>query len=257
MPQRCRPRMFPEFPCAPLCVPAVYPCVSLFSFQPYDAGPLFTHAAQAYDPVSLPYHASPLCCASAYTSYPYVEGLGHVPRSLQPMGESFLATITTTIEIISADQGLPPLQALKFDGSPERYRLFRQRFHQMVESKALNEHTKMDRLLQFVEGPALRAVQRYEALPGCLTKALEVLQNRFGQPFKILRACFDTLTMGPPIAYQDKEGLQRYADMEQVMYHTLESMNCLGETNTDNLQKVMLRFPKWLQDKFREHLKKL
>ena len=130
-------------------------------------------------------------------------------------------------------------------------------FNQMVESKALDEQTKMARLLQFLEGPALRAVQRYEALPGGLTKALEVLQSRFGQPFKIVRACVDTLTKGPPIASQDKEGLQRYADMAQVMCDTLGSMNCLGEMNTDHLEKVILRLPKWLQDKFREHLKKL
>ena len=27
--------------------------------------------------------------------------------------------------------------------------------------------------------------------------------------------------------------------------------------NTDNVEKVMLKLPKWLQDKFREHLKRL
>ena len=130
----------PESSRASSCVPAMYPGVSLFSSQPpYNAGPIFTHAAQAYGPVRLPCHATS----------------GHLPPSLQPMGESFLATIATTIERISADQGLPPLQVLKFDGSPERYPLFRQRFHQMVESKALDEQTKMARLLQFLEGPAL------------------------------------------------------------------------------------------------------
>ena len=107
----------------------------------------------------------------------------------------------------------------------------------MVESRALDEQTKRTRLLQFLEGPALRAVQRYEDLLGGLTKALEVLQNRFGQPFKSVRTCVDTMTKGPPIASQDKEGLQRYADMAQVMYDTLESMNCLGEMNTDNLEE--------------------
>ena len=34
-------------------------------------------------------------------------------------------------------------------------------------------------------------------------------------------------------------------------------MGCLGEMNTDNLEKVILKLPKWLQDKFREHLKML
>ena len=86
---------------------------------------------------------------------------------------------------------------------------------------------------------------------------MEVLQNRFGQPSKIVRACLDTLTKGPAISPQDKEGLQRYADIAQVMYDTLESMGCLGEMNTDNLEKVILKLPKWLQDRFREHLKRL
>ena len=105
----------------------------------------------------------------------------------------------------------------------------------MAESKALDEQTKMARLLQFLEGPALGAVQRYEAVPGGLAKSLEVLQNRFGQPFKIVRAFIDTLTKGPAIAPQDKEGLQRYADIAQVMHERLESMGCLVETNTDDL----------------------
>ena len=39
------------------------------------------------------------------------------------------------------------------------------------------------------------------------------------------------------------------------MYDTLEAMNCLGEMNTDNLEKMVLRLPKWAQAKFREHLK--
>ena len=114
----------------------------------------------------------------------------------------------------------------------------------MVESKALDEPTKMARLLQFLEGPALLAVRRYESVLGGLTKALGVLQDRFGQPFKIVRACFDTLVKGPVIAPQDKRGLQRYADTAQVIYDTLEAMNCLGEMNKDNFQKMAPRLPK-------------
>jgi len=122
----------------------------------------------------------------------------------QPVGGNLLAMITCTMEKMNADHGLPALQVVKFDASPENYLMFRQRFHQMVESKALDKPTKMARLLQFLEGPALLAVQRYESVPGGLTKALRVLQDCFGQPFKIVRACVDTLVKGPTIAPQDK-----------------------------------------------------
>ena len=41
------------------------------------------------------------------------------------------------------------------------------------------------------------------------------------------------------------------------MYDTLESTDCLGEMNTDNLEKMILRIPKLDQTKFREYLKNL
>ena len=90
--------------------------------------------------------------------------------------------IATTMEKMNADHGLPALQVVKFNGSPENYLMFHQRFYQMVESKALDDPMKMARLLQFLEGPALLAVQRYESVPGGLTKTLRVLQDHFGQP---------------------------------------------------------------------------
>ena len=96
-----------------------------------------------------------------------------------------------------------------------------------------------------------------KSVPGGLTRALHVLQDRFGQPFKVVRACIEALIKGPVIAPQDRHGLRRYADKAQVMYDTLESMACLGEMNTDNLEKMILRLPKWAQTKFREYLKNL
>ena len=81
--------------------------------------------------------------------------------------------------------------------------MFSRRFNQLVGSKALDEPTKMARLIQFLEGPGLLAVQRYESVPGGLTKALQVLQDRFGQPFTVVRACVDALIKGPVIAPQD------------------------------------------------------
>ena len=249
----------PDFPRTALCDRVSYPNANTFPAYLHSTGPVYTNATQALGSVGSANYTTVFCntSAGAQTPSPLVEDPRHVPRSLQPMGERFLATITATMEKVSANQSLPPLQVLKFNGSPERYPLFKQRFHQMGESKALDEQTKMARLLQFLEGPALRAVQRYDAVPGGLAKPLKVLQNRFGQPSKIVRACIDTLTKGPAIAPQDKGGFQRYADIAQVMYDTLESMSCLGERNTDNLEKVILKLPKWLEDKFREYLKRL
>ncbi|XP_068723426.1 uncharacterized protein [Montipora capricornis] len=115
----------------------------------------------------------------------------------------------------------------------------------------------MTRLLQFLEGPALLAVQRYEPMPGGLSKALKTLDDRFGQPFQVVRACIESLTKGPAIQASGKDSLQRYADTAQVTYDTLESMGYLSEMNADNLEKVITRLPRWMQAKFAEHLKSL
>lgn len=172
------------------------------------------------------------------------------------MNDSLVA-IMSSMEKMSAAYDLPHVQVQKFDGSPENYPAFRQRFKQLVETRPLSDAVKMTRLLQFLNGPALTAVQRYEPMPGGLAKALKTLEERFGQPFQVVRACVESLTKGPAIQANDKDSLRRYADTAQVTYDTLESMGCLSEMNIDNLEKVIARLPKWMQSKFAEHLKNL
>ena len=271
-----RPVVSTQVPAVPTALSSQIPrpseaasCVSsfpvgpaMFSVPSYTADFSGARVVHRYDPVVPLHHSAPgLSAAASSCNYSSVSSVADVPQCIlptpQPVGGNLLAMIAATMEKMNADHGLPALQVVKFDGSPENYPMFRQRFRQMVESRALDEPTKMARLLQFLDGPALLAVQRYESVPGGLAKALQVLQDRFGQLFKIVRACVDTLVKGPVIAPQDKKGLQRYADKAQVMYDTLEAMNCLGEMNTGNLEKMILRLPKWAQAKFREHLKKL
>ena len=157
-----------------------------------------TRVAQSHDSVVPPYLLATGLSAAVQSDNPTAVPSVSAPSyrllpTPQPVSGNILAMIASTMKEMNADHGLPALQVVKFDGSRENYPMFRQRFHQMVESKALDQPTKMARLLQFLEGPALLAVQRYESVPGGLTKALRVLHDRFGQPFKIVRACVDTM----------------------------------------------------------------
>ena len=108
-----------------------------------------------------------------------------------------LVAIMSSMERMTVSHDLPPVQVQKFDGSPERYPAFRQRFKQLVETRPLDDSVKMTRLLQFLEGPALLAVQRYEPMSGGMSKALKTLEDRFGQAFQVVRACIESLTKGP------------------------------------------------------------
>ena len=108
-----------------------------------------------------------------------------------------------------------------------------------MESRPLDDAVKMTRLLQFLEGPALAAVQHYETIPGGLEKALRVLEDRFGRPYHVVKACVETMTKGPVIQPNDRQALQQFADLAQANYDPLDAVGYLSEMNTNNLEKMM------------------
>lgn len=179
------------------------------------------------------------------------------PPAFADQSASIVEAFVATIDKMSATRDLPAVKVLKFDGSPEKYPAFLLRFQQLIESKPLDDTVKMTRLLQFLEGPALAAVQRYETIPGGLTKALDILKDRFGRPYHVVKACVDSMTKGPTINPSDHQALQRFADEVQANYDTLAAMGYLSEINTDNLGKILSRLPKGIQGKFVERLNSL
>ncbi|KXJ08305.1 putative RNA-directed DNA polymerase from transposon BS [Exaiptasia diaphana] len=90
-----------------------------------------------------------------------------------------------------------------------------------------------------------------------LQMALKILEDRFGRPYHVVKACIDTMTKGPPISVIDHQALQRFADEVQANYDTLASMGFLSEVNKDMLGKILSRLPRGTQNKFIEHLRKL
>lgn len=118
----------------------------------------------------------------------------------------------------------------------------------MVDSQNISEVQKMSRLLQFLDGQARRAVAGFEGVPGCLPKALKLLEQRFGQAHVVAKACIAALVEGANISSNDRQGLREFADHSRTSYETLQSMNALSEMNMTNLAKVSGRLPvqvKW------------
>ena len=105
----------PGLPRTDSCDPAPYPYANTFPAHLYTAGPVYTHATQALGSVGSANCGTVFCDASAgaQTLSPLVEDPRHVSPSLQPTSKCFLATITATMEKMSANHGLPPLKVLK------------------------------------------------------------------------------------------------------------------------------------------------
>ena len=76
--------------------------------------------------------------------------------AIPPVQDLFFSTLATTIEKIGIPHDFPTIQIQKFNGSPQNFPVFRQRFEQMIQSKPLDESTKMSRLLQLLEGALMK-----------------------------------------------------------------------------------------------------
>ena len=135
------------------------------------------------------------------------------------------------------------MDVVKFSGNPCEYFRFKARFHEIVDSQNTSEVQKMSRLLQILDGQARRAVARFEGMRGGLSKALKLLEQRFGQPHVTAKACIDDLVEGANISNSDRQGLREFADCSRSLYETLQSMNAFSEMNMTNLAKTSGRLP--------------
>ena len=191
---------------------------------------------------------------------PFVKAALPSNQDHQPDGVSSLANTTETmvtklaasIDSIVTKSNLPPLDVVKFSGNPCEYFRFRGRFDEMVGTQNISETQKMSRLLQFLDGQARSAVAEFEGVPGGLSRALKMLQQRFGQPHIVAKGCVDALVDGPNISSNDGPGLRKFADRSRTLYETLRSMNALPEMNMTNLAKMSGKLPIALQLKWRD-----
>ena len=191
------------------------------------------------------------------TSVPKQEYLSGDPCFPTSATESMVSRLTTSIDSIVTRSSLPPLDVVKFSGDPCEYFRFKARFHEMVDSQNISEVQKMSRLLQFLDGQAKRAVAGFEGVPGGLSKALKMLEQRFRQPRVVAKGCVDALVEGANISSSDRQGLREFADRSRTLYETLQSMNALSEMNMTNLEKMAGRLPVALQIKWRDEAQRI
>ena len=171
--------------------------------------------------------------------------------------ENVLERIVTSVDSIITKTSFPPMEVVKFSADPSQFFQFKARFHNMVDSQSLSESQKMSRLLQFLDGKARKAVAGFEGVPGGLPKAMGILEQRFGQPHMVAKACVDTLVEGANIPNRDSQGLQEFADQSRTLYETLASMNALSEMNMTSIGKMSGRMPVVYQIKWRDEVQRI
>jgi len=109
---------------------------------------------------------------------------------------------------------LPQTQLPMFDGSPLKYWLFIRAFDSFVGDTPVDSAAKLNRLLQYCSGKALRVIEGcavMEPQAGYL-KARQLLKERFGNDYVISDAWVRKIVEGPAVKAYDKGGLRELAD---------------------------------------------
>ena len=147
------------------------------------------------------------------------------------------------------DKGRLPVPTPKiFAGDPMEFVGFRRSFKTLIENKGISAEEKIYYLQQYVTSEAK------DAIAGCFygtneadyQHAWEILQNRFGHPFKIQEAFRDRLDKWPRVGPRDGPAMQRYSDFLQTCLDAMAYVKDLRILNDcKENQRLAAKLPDW------------
>lgn len=161
--------------------------------------------------------------------------------------------ITTALLQQQRSMSLPPRDIPIFDGDSLQYRTFIKAFEQGVEGKA----SKADCLYyleQFTRGQPrdlVRSCQHMAPERG-YTVAKNLLQEHFGNEYKIATAYIEKALAWKPVKSEDVKSLQAYALFLRGCCNVMEELQYMQEMDMPaNLRSVISKLPFKLRDQWR------
>ncbi|XP_064622797.1 uncharacterized protein LOC135484971 [Lineus longissimus] len=137
---------------------------------------------------------------------------------------------------------------MSFDGTPAEYTKFRRSFDLRVRCKPFTDSFKLSQLLMLTTGNAHKAIMHLDGTREGYAKALDVLKDRFGRPYQIVKSCLEKITFGKRIGPHDPKGLLEYSDHLNAVYETLSDIDLLREADTQTtLKAIFERLPPAVQ----------
>lgn len=98
----------------------------------------------------------------------------------------------------------------------------------------------------------VRSCQHMEPREG-YAKARSLLEEKYGQKYKIAMAHVERLVKGPPIKSEDADALEGFSILLTSCFNTLKAINHLNKIeNPDIMKKIIERLPYKLQERWRD-----
>ena len=142
-----------------------------------------------------------------------------------------------------------------FDGDPKQYHKFINSFSSNVANKAVDDETKLSRLMDYCSGVAERTIENCSTLSPSegYKEALRLLKKNFGKPMVIAKAWMKALTNRPELKPGDGKACKELAMDCRGCFNVLRSEGTLMmiEYNDDLLGKICNLLPRYIRSKWR------
>eukprot|EP00794_Sanderia_malayensis_P006686 gene6686-biopygen5463 len=173
-------------------------------------------------------------------------------RSPSVSSEYGNAYLTTMKKLADASM-LPKSELIQFDGNPLRYYIFMKSFENQVEKDTDDNNRRLQLLVQYCTGKARKVIESCILLneEEGYKEAKRLLEERFGNKYKVSNSWINKVSDGPPIRPNDREALMDLADDLQNCEITLRATGRLNQVNNeDKLVRILERCPGYIRGRW-------
>ena len=150
---------------------------------------------------------------------------------------------------------LPQPEIPVFSGDPVKYSDFVRAFENLIETKTNSQNSRLYYLVQYTSGEVKELMQSCLSMDpeeGYKT-ARALLNDRYGQSYKIATALIDQVMKTSQIKADDGPALQRFSVQLTSCKNSLKEIGYLSKIeNPDALQRIIGRLPLGLRQKWRD-----
>ncbi len=146
---------------------------------------------------------------------------------------------------------LPPPEPGVFNGDPLTYPTWRAAFDVLIAKSNVASMERIYYLKRYLQGAAREAVEGYFLIPSpsedIYHEAMNLLQNRFGNPYVVAEAFRDKLDGWPKIGSKDGLALRRFADFLRQCHAGMQgniNLNVLDDVQENG--KMLTKLPDWM-----------
>lgn len=160
--------------------------------------------------------------------------------------------MTEVLYKLLRQQNAPEVDVEIFDGNPLNYQYFISVFKEVVETKIDDPRGRLTRLIKYTSGEARELVRNCINLPPdiCYQEAIKLLQNMYGNPYKIIAAYRQEIKNWPTVKPGDAAGFRKFFNFMVRCKSVISDIHWNQLDNPEVMCTLLSKLPGYVQDRW-------